>query len=154
MEPYDRYPPKPMNLDDHDVLEAPFPARRIRRLTERAKAMLEDESPEGDGELLLDNSETLEDPQTFPEELPRPPLQIRICRLVKTAVNKFGLTRVYHGRPSGTPKLQMSDFLTDREWHRFGCRFAGVQVQVQNPNPQPNLYPWRRVGVGGKDNFK
>ncbi len=76
--------------------------------------MLEDELPEGAGDLLLDDSETLEDPQTsFPEELPRPPLRIRIRRLVKTAVNKFGLTRVYHGHPSGAPESQMSDFLTD-----------------------------------------
>jgi len=112
MERYDQYSPEPMNLDDHDELEAPFPAR-IRRLTKRAKAMLKDELPEGAGELLLDDSETLEDPQTFPEELPCPPLRIRIRRLVKMAMNKFGLTRVYHGHPSGTPKLQTSDFLTD-----------------------------------------
>src|SRR6266567_8695434 len=102
MGPYHRYSPEPMDLDNTSIIpplpesETFLPATRIRRLTERARAMLEDELPEGAGELLLD--EPLEDPQALSsEELPHSTLRIRIRRLVKTAVNKFGLTRTYHG---------------------------------------------------------
>ena len=76
--------------------------------------MLEDELPEGPGDLLSDESfgesqgiaPSSEDPK-------RSTLRIRIRRLVKTAVNKFGLVRTYHGHPSGVPKSQKLDFLTD-----------------------------------------
>ena len=73
--------------------------------------MLEDELPEGAGELLLDDLEILdlEDPQA----LISPPLRIRIRRPVKTAANRFGLTRMYHSHPSSIPNAQMSDFLTN-----------------------------------------
>src|SRR6266567_2738650 len=73
--------------------------------------MLEDELPEGTGELLSD--EDSQAPSQSSEELPPSTLRIRIRRMVKTAVNKFGLIRTYHGRPSGVPKLQKSDFLVD-----------------------------------------
>jgi len=73
--------------------EITLPATRIRRLTERAKAMLEDELPEGAGDLL--SEETLEDhPASVApcsHDLPSSTLRIRIRRLFKTAVNKFGL---------------------------------------------------------------
>ena len=94
------------------LLESEIPATRIRRLTERAKAMLEDELPEGAGDLLPD-SEPLEDRQTPSQDLPSTTLRIRIRRLAKTVVNKFGLARTYHGRPSGIPKTQKLDFLAD-----------------------------------------
>jgi hypothetical protein len=51
-----------MNHDDMPQgPERELPAKRVRRLTEHAKAMLEDELPEGAGELLLIDSE---DPST------------------------------------------------------------------------------------------
>ena len=117
MGPYSRYSPEPMDLDDTSNFsplpesQTPLPPTRIRRLTERAKAMLEDELPEGTGELLSD--EDSQAPSQSSEELPPSTLRIRIRRMVKTAVNKFGLIRTYHGRPSGVPKLQKSDFLVD-----------------------------------------
>jgi hypothetical protein len=48
-----------------------------------------------------------------PDARPRSPLRIRIHRIFKTAANKFGLVRTYHGRPSAVPQSHRADFLAD-----------------------------------------
>jgi len=91
-------------------MEPEVPSRRVRRPTERALAMLEDSLPEGPGVLQSDNEDS--DVGT-PEARPRSPLRIRIRRILKTAANKFGLVRTYHGRPSKIPQSDGADFLVD-----------------------------------------
>jgi len=94
-------PIRSSNVPDIEM-EPEIPARRVRRPTERALAMLEDSLPEGPGVLQSDD----EDPGVVaPEAQPRSPLRIRIRRILKTATNKFGLVRTYHGHPSGVPQL-------------------------------------------------
>ncbi|KAF8871118.1 hypothetical protein BD779DRAFT_483736 [Infundibulicybe gibba] len=88
-----------------------LPPKRIRRRTERAMAMLEDTVPEGPGDLLSDDETTNTTPQSDSEQ--HPPLRIRIRRVIRSVANKFGLVRIYHGRPSGVPKSHRDDFTAD-----------------------------------------
>ena len=109
-------------------LSPTLPTRRIRRLTEHAKAMLEDELSEGPGDLLSDES-FRESQGIVPssEDSKRLTLRIQVHQLGKTAVNKFGLVRTYHGHPSGVPKSQKLDFLTDN--------LQPTQDSLAPPNP-------------------
>jgi hypothetical protein len=91
-------------------MEPELPARRVCRPTERALAMLEDSLPEGPGLLQSDDEDS---GVITPEARPRSPLRIRIRRILKTAANKFGLVRTYHGRPSGVPQSYQAAFLAD-----------------------------------------
>ena len=94
-----------------DIEMAPdVPTRRVRRPTERALAMLEDSLPEGPGALQSDDEDSN---MVTPDARPRSPLRIRIRRIFKTAANKFGLVRTYHGRPSAVPQSHRADFLAD-----------------------------------------
>ena len=77
--------------------------------------MLEDEIPEGPGDLQPDEPReaTAAEGETRLSPRPPSPLRIRIRRIYKSMVNKFGLARTYHGRPSGIPKSHAADFLAD-----------------------------------------
>jgi len=99
----------PMQLFDIEM-EPEVPSQRVRRPTKRALAMIEDSLPEGPGVLQSDNKDS---GVVTPEARPRSPLRIRIRRILKTAANKFGLVRTYHGRPSTVPQSHRVNFLAD-----------------------------------------
>jgi len=97
--------------NEPDIEMAPdVSTRRVRRPTERALAMLEDSLPEGPGALQSDDEDSN---MVTLDARPRSPLRIRIRRIFKTAANKFGLVRTYHGRPSAVPQSHPADFLAD-----------------------------------------
>ncbi|KAF8965639.1 hypothetical protein BDZ97DRAFT_2057933 [Flammula alnicola] len=120
-------PPNYLPLDVDEVMAA-LPTKRNRRPTERARAMLEDNLPEGPGDLQSDEEDG--DMATSDSSLPQTsPLRIRIRRIVKSVANKFGLVRTYHGRPSGVPKSHRSHFLAE------DIRRAENSTTASDPSP-------------------
>jgi len=99
----------PMQLSDIEM-EPEVPSQRVRRPTKCALAMIEDSLTEGPGVLQSDNEDS---GVVTPEARPHSPLRIRIRRTLKTAANKFGLVRTYHGRPSMVPQSHQVNFLAD-----------------------------------------
>jgi hypothetical protein len=85
--------------------DAPRRITRIRRPTEKVRLLRPDVFPEGPGPL----EEVPPAPAMPPvaaTSLTRP-LLLRIPELVRTMVNSFGLTRLYFGRPTGVPDLEL-----------------------------------------------
>jgi len=106
-------------------------------------AMLEDSLPEGPGVLQSDNEDS---GVVTPEARPRSPLRIRIRRIFKTAANKFGLVRTYHGRPSRVPQSHQADFLADDVPLPLSSKPVPAPSSVSEPktvksiiHPYPNI---------------
>lgn len=88
-----------MNYDMAPRSPSPLPAKRVRRLTERMKALLADTLPEGPGPLADPADHDLpRSPSPEPD-----PLRIRVRRVYKTLRNAFGISRTYIGRPTAVP---------------------------------------------------
>lgn len=98
--PDEELPPHPRSPEPQPL------GKRRHKPTARALAMMADDLPDGPGELLGDDAQEAATATVGPApatEEPPVPLRIRIRRLVRTAKNKFGVSRLYYGKPSGVP---------------------------------------------------
>ena len=118
-----------------------LPARRIRRPTARALAMLEDTFPEGPNpveEIQSDDASTSSQTEPPPVDVVThpEPLRIRIRRIFRSKKNAFGVYRMYHGKPSGVPVNAST------RHHLFSddfCALAANRSAAEEPQPQHSV---------------
>jgi hypothetical protein len=122
--------------------ETTQPPKHIRRPTQKARQALEDTLPEGPGPLEGDTGQPMEDTSLEPEAIS--PLTLRIPRIIRTIPNSFGLSRIYRGRPTHVPDM-------DIPLEQLAADGLDVSHQSERPRrslldiiwPYPNLSSWK-----------
>lgn len=128
----------------------PLPRKRVVQLTERMKAFLADNLPEGPGPLD-DQTPAVQTPTQITP--PQPLIFLRVRRAIKTVKNFFGVSRTYHGRPSGIPDADQSfrELITEDLQPRppKSRRISDIIFPYPNLNAYRFL-EWREYKIEGK----
>lgn len=130
--PFGLEPPEPAALD-----QAPRRSGRIRVPTQKVRDMLPESS--GSGLEIVEEPDMVPDVPTTTSQRQR--VRLLITEKFRTVANRFGLSRLYHARPSTIPDavLDLSCCLP-----RSIPRSGRVQRSVEDIiHPLPNMSAWR-----------